>query len=261
MNSLRLFFNEINKVYDCNLTKIRVGNKHDGGYITLKEICEKTKKVYSFGIGDDIGFEMDFVKRFSNSIIQCFDPTIDSLPVYPHNMFTEKLSLNKENPKCLKNIDRDSLLKMDIEWNEWDMVGLSEMFYLKNIIRFDQIIIELHLLHVKPENGMSLYFNRLYTEFGNNINEWLFEKYYRVIKTLNNIFYIFHIHPNNSLPKVSIGEYTFPPLIEVSFVRKDLVSIVYDTHTNFPVKGLDFPNKIDRPDIFDFYPLGGKIDE
>jgi len=261
MDNMRLFFNEINRIYDCNLTKIRIGNKHDGGYIALKEICENIKKVYSFGIGDDVGFEMDFIKRFPDSIIQCFDPTIDSLPVYPRNMFSEKILFKKAGPKSLMKVDGGSLLKMDIEGNEWDNINSSEMFNIKNLVNFNQILIEFHILTVEAKVGTTTYFDKLYSDFAVAINDSLFNSYYRVMNHLNKFFYIFHVHPNNSLPKVTIQGYTFPPLIELSLVRKGLVDIVYDTHTEFPVEDLDFPNKTDRPDILHFYPLGGIIDE
>ena len=141
MDNLGLLLNELSNVYDCGLTKIRVGNQHDGGYIVLKEICEKTEKVYSFGIGNDIGFEMDFVKKFPNAKIECFDPTIESLPAYPENMFTDKIYYRREGPKSLTDIFDNSLLKMDIEGNEWDAIGSTEMFNLKNLMKFSQIII------------------------------------------------------------------------------------------------------------------------
>lgn len=256
MGNMELFFDEINKVYDCDLTKIRVGNQHDGGYIALKEICEKTNTVYSFGIGDDVGFEMDFIKRFPNSIIRCFDPTMDCLPVN-----FEKLNFEKSGPEALIDISRNSLLKMDIEGCEWDAIHSTEMFNIKNLIKFDQILIEIHLLHIEPKKAISLYFDNLYKKFADSINESLFNHYYNVIKTLNTFFYIFHIHPNNSLSKVSLQGYRFPPLIELSFVRKGLIDTIYETHTNFPVDGLDFPNKTDRMDIFNFYPIGDKINE
>ena len=30
------------QVKDVSLTKTRIGNKHDGGYVLLEELCEKT---------------------------------------------------------------------------------------------------------------------------------------------------------------------------------------------------------------------------
>lgn len=262
MENMNLFFNELNKVYDCNLTKIRIGNQHDGGYIALKEICEKTKFGYSLGIGNDIGFEVDFIKRFPDVKIECFDPTIESLPKHSNNESFKNLTFKKLGPVSINKIQNDSLLKMDIEGCEWDaIIGSTGMFSIMNLMKFNQILIEIHLLHVEPRKTKSDYFNSLYQRFADSVNESLFHNYYSALKSLNHFFYIFHIHPNNSLPKISIGEYKFPPLIELSFVRKDLVDTVYDTHTNFPVDGLDYPNKTDRMDIFDFYPIGDKINE
>lgn len=262
------FLNEI-KVYDCGLTKVRIGNKSDGGYIALKEICIKTPMVYSFGVGTDVGFEFDFVKKFSPQEVKLFDPTINALPgelptfIFSHNRFDiktlkssktqTKLNIVKEEYSEPKNLPDDSLLKIDVEWNEWD--ALLE-FDKKTLNKFSQILIEFHIVHVEPREGLTPYFKDFYETIFEKLNEDLFRKYYEVMKKLNDQFYAFHIHANNSLPLIEVDGYSFPPLLEVSFVRKDLVENVQETTDSFPIDGLDFPNKTDRPDILNWYPIG-----
>ena len=87
------------------------------------------------------------------------------------------------------------------------------------------------------------------------INEGIFIKYCLALEKLNEHFYIFHAHANNSLPLIEVNGYKFPPLMELSFVRKDLVACAMPTIETFPVEGLDYPNKTDRPDIKDWYPI------
>lgn len=255
MQNVKRFLNEIDKVHDCDFTKTRFGNKHDGGYIVLYEICKKAKEVYSFGVGNDVGFEMDFLKSFPNTKIKLFDPTISGLPaVGDKRLEFHKYSVVRAHEE-LAAASNNSLLKMDIEWNEW------EAFFLLNddiLNKFSQVIVEFHVIHAEVRKGLSPYFGFLYQNIFNKVNDELFDSYYEILKKLNNLFYIFHIHPNNSLPKIEADSYKFPPLIELSFVRKDLAGVVRNTVSTFPVEGLDFPNKTNREDIENFYPMGVK---
>ncbi|MCK5615128.1 hypothetical protein KAR91_75390 [Candidatus Pacearchaeota archaeon] len=268
MKNISKFLKEI-KVYDCNLTKVRIGNESDGGYVALKELCEKTNTVYSFGVENDVGFELDFVNRFPDSHIRLFDPTIDSLPC-DHKRFTFfKLGVG-QNHERLQNImlgdivSSSKLLKMDIEWDEWGAFLEAD---IETICKFDQLLIEFHIVgidtvlqtekpgFVGPHHILTPYFRKFYQSVYDKIRDSVFEAYYQVMKKLNKNFYIFHIHANNSLSEIEIDGYRFPPLIELGFVRKDLVENVCETEESFPVNGLDFPNKTDRPDIDLSYPL------
>ena len=76
-----------------------------------------------------------------------------------------------------------------------------------------------------------------------------------MLRRLNEFFFLFHIHANNSLPKVNLGGQTFPPLLELSWVRKDLARYRRVTQEKYPIKGIDYPNKNDRPDIEKVYPF------
>lgn len=270
MKNVSKFLKEI-KVYDCDLTKIRIGNESDGGYIALKELCEKTNTVYSFGVENDVGFELDFVNRFPDSRVSLFDPTIDSLPC-DHKRFTFfKLGVG-QNHERLQSImlgdivSSSKLLKIDIEWDEWDALLSTPSKVLK---QFNQLLIEFHIVSVDtltqierpgfagPHFILTPYFSKFYRSVYDKINDAIFRMYCDVLRKLNKNFYIFHIHANNSLSEINVDEHRFPPLIELSFVRKDLVENVCETDASFPVSWLDFPNKTDRPDIDLQYPLGG----
>ena len=252
MNNIKRFLSEINKVYDCDgLTKFRIGNKSDGGYVLLKELCNKVNTIYSIGIGDDVSFEVDFISKYPDTWFKMFDPTIDCLPDKHDRFIFYKSDIQALE---LSEIPNNSLLKMDIEYSEWDnLLSLDEKVYKK----FSQMIIEFHIVDIPNKQGMSPYFSNFYGKIYEDMNEVLFGFYFRVLQGLNELFYIFHIHANNSLPKIEVGGCIFPPLLEVSFVRKDLVGDVITTYGDFPLSGIDFPNKTDRPDITNVYPLGG----
>ena len=238
------------RVYDCpEFTKVRVGNANDGGYVVLRELCEKTPNVYTFGVGDDMGFELDFIKRFPRATVLLHDPTIERLP-QEHSKFMfvkEGVSDNLD-----ASIPKNSLLKMDVEWAEWDALLSLDGAVLE---RFSQIVVEFHMVQAEPQDHLSPYFKSLYRNVFKQINENLFGLYCGVLKKLNLGFFLFHLHANNSLPRIAAGGFLFPPLLEASFVRRNLVRTAVRTESKFPVPGLDSPNKTDRRDAIDFYPL------
>jgi len=239
------------KVYDCNLTKTRIGDERDGGYVALKELCEKTDVVYTFGVGGDVSFELDFVKRFPVKGIKLFDPTINRLPVSCPEFDFFKVGIGSER-NTLEDIWTSGLsfaiLKMDIEWDEWEILRkVSD----KTLLRYSQLLIEFHIVQIPyvAAESYSPYFQAFMKSTCSKINNKLFGMYYEVIEKLNRLFFCYHIHANNSLPETSAYGYSFPPLIELSFVRKDLVGDVCKTVCSFPIKDIDYPNKSDRPDV------------
>lgn len=249
------FFSLLDMV-DCHgHTKTRIGGPNDGGYAVLDGICRKTEKVLSFGIGDDVSFELEFTERYPqvDSFTLC-DPTITSLPE-THDKFKHiRKYASQLYPEGFKEHTGNSLLKVDIEWSEWEL--LKEIDSL-DLNRFSQILIELHLFHVmQDKKGFSQYFGMLYESFFDEVNVDLFSKYEKLFGKLIDNFYIFHIHANNSLPKSRIDAWSFPPLIELSLVRKDLVGDVSEFNGSLPTC-LDSPNKTDRPDVENYFPVIG----
>ena len=241
------------KVVDCDFLKVRLGNdKGDGGYVVLGEVCRNTHNLFSFGIGDDVSFELDFANRYGGKdYIFLFDPNLEE-PPGEHRLF--RFYPWSFNGRMFPPAG-PSLLKIDVEWSEWDgFLSMDEgMMSL-----FSQIIVEFHFMHVirLPQGDHSPYFYRFYQSVYDNVNVCLFQKYAEVLEKLNRHFRIFHIHANNSLPPVTVGGVTFPPLLEVSYVRKDLVSEFCPTVWEFPNPSVDVPNSSDRPDIENYYPMG-----
>lgn len=262
------FLKEI-QVYDCEFQKVRIGNESDGGYVALHEVCDKTRTLYSFGVEDNITFEQDFVRRYPQALVKLFDHTVDGLPSnHPNFAFVKKgiAATPSKNFVALSSIlDEECTgitLKMDIEWDEWSVLGSLSSDQLKKI---DQMLVEFHLVTVDvdnkfiantdPEYRLTPYFDSFYRATYDKVNDALFMTYLNTMKKINEWFYAFHIHPNNSLKKVKTGGYSFPPLLEISFVRKDLVKNIRATTCNFPISGLDFPNKPYKKEIKNYYPL------
>lgn len=250
LSNIHRFLSSI-KVRDCGLTKVRIGGDGDGGYVLYDELCQRSPLVYSVGIGNNVDFEMDWVSKYPDTKFKMMDPFLKQLPVDNKRFSLQRYGLGSKW-KPLKDVVKDSTLKMDIEWDEW---GAISVFPEKELRAFSQLAIEFHIVHVEPIRELSPYFYQFYSTVFESVNEDLFGQYYEVMEILNNWFYIFHIHANNSLPPVNVDSYMFPPLLEISFIRKDLAGKNYMTKEKFPIAGLDKPNKTNRPDITDYYPF------
>lgn len=247
MGAVRKFLEEV-KIWDCGVTKGRLGNNSDGGYVVAMENLALANDLYSFGIGNDVGFELDFLRIFPRARANLFDPTIQALPSAHDRFVFQPGEIDAKAPDggLPTNIAPNSILKMDVEWAEWE--ALLEMPLHQ--LGFSQVIIEFHILHMEPRSGLTPYFNKVYQALADRQNRGLFELYDRSMIWINTWYRCFHIHANNSLPMVEVGGYKFPPLLEMSFLRNDLAgSGIGPAIGPFPEPGLDFPNKVDRPDV------------
>ena len=63
------------KIYDTKFQKVRIGPKHDGGYILLNELIKKKTPLVSLGVGNDISFDVDYLKKSVNSKAYLYDKT------------------------------------------------------------------------------------------------------------------------------------------------------------------------------------------
>ncbi len=253
------------KIYDTKFKKIRIGPKHDGGYILLDEFTKKKNSLISLGVGNDVAFDLDFLEKNNYSKAYLFDKT-SNIKSQKKNLFFYKKNVSSFTSikdkviginSLFKKFQKRVILKMDVEGNEWHILQKIDERYLR---RISQMIIEFHLVHINTHKNIlsqkyTPYFTKFYQSNYNLINQDLFKKYYEVFKKLNKYFYIFHVHPNNSIKKIKIENFSIPPLLEISFINKKCVRSVRLTKNKYPIKNLDFPNKIDRSDIRNFYPF------
>ena len=266
--SVRACLEEI-QVYDCHLSKTRIGNDCDGGYVALNDICKTSNALLAFGVEDNVTFELDFVTRYPHVHAHLFDHTIAHLPQNHSNFHFVKKGVGYKTTSEIESLSdilttapSNLTLKMDVEWDEWKtFLALEDRHYEK----IDQLLIEFHLVSIDTDKKflpnsdekyrLTPYFCNFYKSIYDKINEDLFQMYHNVFSILNEKFYAFHIHPNNSLKKIEVGGCSFPPLIEMSFVRKGLVENARSTTSAYPVSGLDFPNKPYKAELEDYYPL------
>lgn len=263
MNYVKKLFNDI-KIYKNNFNKIRVGSEGDGGYVLLDKINKNTNTVLSFGIEDNIDFEIDFLNKYPGTKFFMYDHTVNKLPKKNKNFYFYNKGLSDKKSKKFTTLEEisnkittNTLLKIDIEWDEWKIFDSVNPKILDN---FSQIVIEFHFASLSVEdinsqNNLTPYFHSFYSSIYEKINLDLFRKYKNVLDMINKKFYIFHLSINNSLPLKMYKKYAYPILLETSFVRKDLFTNPMLSKEKYPIKNLDFPNKSYKKDFNNFYPF------
>ena len=234
------------KVYSTiGMKRIRLGSPNDGGYVVLQDLLPICPRLYSFGIGDNMDFEEDFLQHVPGARGELFDPYITDLPKQvPRAFFTcDGLStLLKLRPP------ENSFLKVDVEGAEWEFFRQGSCW--EKINSFSQIVIELHLFHATAPVGLSPYFTKVYQTHADRLNEKFFSTCWFTMASLNAKFRLIHFHVNNSLPMMELDGVKFPPLVELTFARQDLVpeAVPLNFFPQFPE--LDRSNKLDRPNYY-----------
>ena len=207
-----------------NLNMVRIGNKHDGGYVMCEPSMMGGNVAYSFGIANDVSWDMDMAKRGYE--VYMYDHTIDGLPenhkkfhffkkglsekgVDYENLFTLQTLINNNHHLNQENM----VLKVDIEGSEYGFLR-NEQYDLRC---FSQIVIELHNI----------------LDFNIAIKEAIA----RLVETHISV----HLHANNYGKVYYIDGIPFPDTLEATFVRRDIVRpCKSDTYT-LPL-GVDSPN-------------------
>lgn len=188
---------------------IRLGSANDGGYLVDYQDVLKSKKLLSFGIGDNIDFEMDFV-----SITDCQVLAYDDVLSVDFDFF-ESDKRSAQRKRVTAGTVSEALddcycafLKCDIEGGEYEI--LDELIGLSS--NFAGMVIEFHDINDYK------YFNAL-TSFIAKVG-------HRLI----------HTHVNNNSYIESPMGYT-PSVIELTF----------SSSNNSSYRPVSFPHRLDAP--------------
>ena len=214
---------------------IRVGGQSDGGYV-MASLIGPSQVAASVGIGDNDDWEAELAERGVRT--SQFDHTIADPPSFDPRMRFHRLGLADRSAAAThpKLVDMSamvdacrndwgvlpSILKMDIEGAEWSVLADVAADQLD---QFEQILIELHGLHKRSTQA-----------------KW--EESRSAIHRLTESHAPIHVHPNNSWPLLDVAGLPVPHTLEVTLLRRDLVS-PEDSPTE---KELDRPCVIDRPE-------------
>lgn len=213
-----------------NSSKVRLGPPHDGGYVLSNTSLDKSQCLFTYGVGANYDFEIDYVNKF-NKPVYMFDPTM-KLNSTPYNIYFYKEGLgNKE--LCYDFIEhwnrlgekRIVILKIDIEGDEYDYFLSANIGALSNIC--SGILIEFHGLD---------YLNYQ-------------EKFVEIAKRLNDYFVLTHIHGNSFSPLFNFNGTEIPITVELSYDNRNYVSIEGLDKSEYPISCLDFSNNPESPDL------------
>jgi hypothetical protein len=203
---------------------IRIGGKNDGGYLVPNDLDGVTT-LFSPGVDQTADFEL----YFANKGVECqmADYSVNSPPIEHFNFKFEKKYLGTRNDDVFMTLqywveqsgkrDGDFALQMDIERSEFGVLLHTDISTLR---RFRIIVIEFHSL------------SDIYYKLGYELIDHAFNK-------ILSEFIPVHIHPNNGGTSINWKGFSVPPLIEITFIRKDRVK------SHQPAS--QFPHRLDRP--------------
>lgn len=215
--------------------KIRLGANRDGGYVFGDNIGNYDCYI-SAGVSDEESFSRDFIAKYGMNKSQCF--AFDSTIVdYPYE-YTKEITFIKKNIdpaqtdtttnlKEYNEIYRNIFLKMDIEGGEYPWLESLNESDLKH---YKQITMEFHGINDDSWN----------TSYQTKVN---------CLKKLANTHYLIHAHGNNWAGARHIHDSLVPDVIELTYIRKDVLNYPFFNTTALPIDNIDFKNNITNPEI------------
>ena len=208
--------------------KIRLGNKHNGGYVIANDIGDYDCYI-SAGIGNDESFSYDFLQNYKVKNTGAFQLDVVSLPKnYPVEMVHYKRNVSNVSDNKRANLSyfmknyNNIFLKMNMEGNEYLWLDYVSVNDLK---KFKQLLIKFH---------------------GTNDNTWNcdYKTKVNIFKKLSETHYIIHAHGNSYQDTQLKTDVNIPNVIELTFIRKDLL-ITPKLNTDKLPMNIDYPNNID----------------
>lgn len=224
----------------CNFPLFRIGANGDGGYLLVNHKLDGD--VLSIGVGDNISADIDLIQN-RQSQVYAFDPFVERPVDAPNEFHFFPIGYSASDSKSFKNANLSKILELipeaprlaliDIEGAEW---GLSSELNL--LSQIPQIIIEFHHL----------------TEI---INGSFYEKVIDLLAGLSNAYFPIHVHANNAGHTYRFDGITWPDILEVTYLSKELFNTNNPINNDGPFPTAhDFSNTQDRTDI-DLNPIFG----
>lgn len=236
------------EVHHWPFGKKRLGKINDGGYVVCM-IPDITYDLFlSGGIDKDVSFEEDFLSMYPGIPSYAFDHSIEKLPEKVRGIdaaHSKKINFIKKKIGKLETTEETNLidylnnyqnvfLKLDIEKGEYDLWEALTNNLLNNIAQF---VVEVHPTHLN--------------------------KFKNFILKAHETHEIFHAHCNNGICPIKhaykIEDISIPGLLELTYVRKNILKFSLENNTNILPSVLDSPNCSSREDVMlNYYPFISK---
>lgn len=182
--------------YAPNHPKVRLGSRHDGGYVMIDIPSASYDAFLSGGIGNNITFEKAFLDKYPDLKGIAFDGTLKQDPpgIHPHLEIVKKNIGPVTNEKTVNIKDyfkgyKNIFMKMDIEGGE---NALFASLTDEDLTKIKQLVIEFHSV----------------TQVG-------------IMKRLQKTHWLVHIHPNNNGKLKQEGDLQIPMLVECTYIRRE----------------------------------------
>lgn len=239
---------------------IRLGAKHDGGYVIDKNSILKADALISLGISTDWSFDQDFQKLNPNASVHGYDHTVsekffkrglrkslkrflslrcsfDEVLEHYQLLKSYQVFFQGKNKHLQKRVHNRHDIDCDITLQEIiDSVNSENIFLKIDIEGSEYRIIDVILKNASKINAIAIEFHD---------TEPLRLVFCDAVKRLLNEFELIHIHGNNCSP---VGVDGLPEALEITFVRKNPQIITSKKQVSLPLVGLDSPNNIHRED-------------
>lgn len=215
---------------------IRVGGEGDGGYL-VPNCFESIKYCFSPGVDYTASFEGQLSREYGIKSFMA-DASVSDSPVDDKNFsFLKKylgskkrddyISLSDWVSECIGNEEAEMILQMDIEGGEYDVIATESA---SSLARFSLLVIEFH--------GLQNLFDRYFLQATSAVFEKIYDN-----------FVVCHAHPNNCSGIAVCDGIEVPRVLEVSFIRKDLLDrFIIDAPVTLP-HPLDGKNTSSMPEI------------
>tara|TARA_B110000977_G_C11055385_1_gene483872 strand:+ start:496 stop:1311 length:816 start_codon:yes stop_codon:yes gene_type:complete len=228
-DDLEKFLDRFKEKY-MSIDMVRIGGDDDGGYLIPNNL-DSVNYCFSPGVDYTASFESELSKKYNIKSFMA-DASVSSSPVADDNLvFIKKflgsktgddfITLSDWMKNSIVDDNQGKLLQMDIEGGEYDVLSYESS---ETLAKFSTMVIEFH--------GLQNMFDRHFLKFITAI----FEKIY-----VN--FSICHVHPNNCSGIASYNGIDIPRVIEVTFIRNDLVNLY---NIDIPIS---LPHPLDQSNI------------
>ena len=233
---------------------LRVGNEGDGGYVVSKDSILEADLLLSFGMGEDISFEVEFNKLNPIASVCTFDHTVplfdmkflvralvSSLISKNTSSFLRKYTFYKDYHSFFSKSKKHKHARERVVLRHFrnedrtiheilDEYSEKKKIFIKIDIEGDEykIIEELTSLDSKL-CGLVIEFHDAGTRY---------EEFRRLVTSLNEFMTIDHFHINNF---DGLSKSGFPEVVELTFSNK-VSKVQRKLTTELPIPGLDFPN-------------------
>ncbi len=246
------------------LQKKRLGRRHDGGYVVPINIARQARACLTYGVSDDISFELELVRACPDLRVFLFDHTIEAPPAHPASFrFFREGVTGRRNEVVRPWGGRARGVRMGglgvwierapfrIRWNRLGTIPAHiRRLGLKGqpiLLKIDVEGCEYDALRVVSDAVFSQV-SMLIMEMHDLDEPETVTAAVQILSRIRRTLTLVHLHGNNRKPPVEAGDgLRYPQVVEAVFVNNRLIEGAVPAASGFP-SALDQPCDPERPE-------------